>query len=146
MGIEGERLEDHRHVALLGRHQRHPPLAEVDLAAGRLLQARQHVHGGGLAAAGGAEEDEQLLVLDLQDQIADGLLLAESLMDMIQPDVLALGARSLIHQTLLWRRAESAVNYNGSTILSRRIQRWKMKATIATGIMPSTVAAAASVG
>ena len=37
-----------------------------DFAAGRVLEAGNHAHGGGLAAARGAEEHHEFLVADVE--------------------------------------------------------------------------------
>ena len=46
--------------------------ADVHLALGDLLQTGDHAQGGGLTAAGGADEDDELFVLDLQVEVGNG--------------------------------------------------------------------------
>ena len=72
MGIERDRLEDHRDVPLLGRHVVHHPVAEEELTGGRLFEPGQHVERRRLAAAGGPEQHQQLAVPDLEVEILDG--------------------------------------------------------------------------
>ena len=47
--------------------------ADPDLAAGDLLEAGDHAQRGRLAAAGGADEDDEFVVGDLEVDAADGL-------------------------------------------------------------------------
>ena len=69
MGVEGVVLEDHGDVPVLGGHVVDHPVADEELAVADVLQAGDHPQGGGLAAAGGAYQDDKLLVLDLQVQV-----------------------------------------------------------------------------
>src|SRR5208282_208942 len=48
--VERVGLEDHRHVAVLRQHVVDLVAANVDFAAGQLLEPRDHAHGGGFAA------------------------------------------------------------------------------------------------
>ena len=67
--VERVVLEHHRDVPLLGRQVGDVAVTDADLAAGHLLQAGEHPQAGGLAAAGGADEDEELAVLDLEVEV-----------------------------------------------------------------------------
>ena len=50
-------------------------VADADRAAVDVLEAGEHAQRGGLAAAGGADEDEELAVADLEVELVDrGLL------------------------------------------------------------------------
>ena len=69
MGIEGIVLEDHGDVPILGRNAVDHLAADGDLPFGDLLQAGDHAQGGGLAAAGGANQDDELLILDLHAEV-----------------------------------------------------------------------------
>jgi len=69
--IERVALEHHRDVAVLGRHVVDHPAADRDGAAGDLLQAGDHAQRRRLAAAGGADQHHELLVVDLQVQVLD---------------------------------------------------------------------------
>jgi hypothetical protein len=66
-------LEDHVDVAPVGRDPDHVAAVEQDLAAGRLLEAGDHPQGGGLAAARGPEQGEELALGDAQVDAVDGL-------------------------------------------------------------------------
>ena len=69
MGIEGIVLEHHGDIPLAGRHLVDPPVAHPQLAAADLLQSCNHPQGGGLAAAGGAHQHDELLVRNVQVEI-----------------------------------------------------------------------------
>ena len=68
-------LEDHRHVALLGRQRARrrgdDALAHADLAGGRLDEAGDEAQRRGLAAAGRAQQAHQAAMLDRQRHIID---------------------------------------------------------------------------
>ena len=61
-----------------------PPIRQ--LAGGDLLQPGDHAQQGGLAAAGRADEDHQLAILDGQRDVADGFDLAEGFGDVLEFD------------------------------------------------------------
>ncbi len=73
-------LEHHAQAALVGRHVHVPAVArgeqdavtDGDAAAVRLLQAGDGAQRRGLAAARGAEQGEQLALLDLEADVVDG--------------------------------------------------------------------------
>ena len=71
--IERVALEHHRDVALLRRQVVDDAVADPDLAVSDLLEARNHAQGGRLAAAGGADENHQLAILDGETEVEDGL-------------------------------------------------------------------------
>ncbi len=64
MRIEREQLEHERDVAGGGTVERDVLPVEQDLALGRKLEAGDHAQGGGLAAAGRAEQREERAVVD----------------------------------------------------------------------------------
>ena len=70
--VERVVLEDHRDVAVLGGHVVDQLVADVELALADLLEPRDHAQGGGFAATGRADEDDELLVVDLEVEIAHG--------------------------------------------------------------------------
>ncbi len=70
--IERVVLEHHGDVPVLGRQVRHVAVADADRSAVDVLQAREHAQRGGFAAAGGADEDEELAVLDGDVELVDG--------------------------------------------------------------------------
>ena len=72
MGIQSVVLEDHSDVPVLGSHVVDQTVADVQLALGDFLQTGYHTQGGGLSAAGGADQHDKFLVLDLQVEVMDG--------------------------------------------------------------------------
>jgi hypothetical protein len=86
VGVERVALEHHRHVAVLRVEVVHPAAVEEDVALGRVLQPRDHAHGGGLAAARGAEEDEELAVGDGEVEPLHADEGAPALGDAAEPD------------------------------------------------------------
>ena len=56
---------------ILGRQVGDVAVADQDLARVDLLEAGEHAQGRGLAAAGRADEDEELAVVDLQVQLVE---------------------------------------------------------------------------
>jgi hypothetical protein len=66
MGEDRVVLEHEAHTTLAHRHARHVAPTEQDAAFARLLHPRDHVHRGGLAAAGRAEEGNKLAVRNRQ--------------------------------------------------------------------------------
>ncbi len=95
--VERVVLEHHRDVPVLGRQVRDVAVADADSAAVDVLQAGQHAQRGGLAAAGRADEDEELAVLDLQLELVDGGLVAAG----VQPGRLVESDRSHGDESLL---------------------------------------------
>ena len=69
VGIQGIALEHHGDVPVLGLHVVHQLAADGQLAAGDVLQTGDHPQGGGLAAAGGAHQHDELLVRNVQVEI-----------------------------------------------------------------------------
>ena len=69
VGVQGVVLEHHGDVTILGGHVVHELAVDVQLAAADLLQSGDHPQRGGLAAAGGANQHDELLVLDLQVEV-----------------------------------------------------------------------------
>jgi len=69
--IERVVLEDHGDVAVLGGQIGHVAVADPDVADVDLFEAREHPQRGGLAAAGGADEDEELAIRDVDVELVD---------------------------------------------------------------------------
>jgi hypothetical protein len=86
MRIKGVGLEHHRQPALGGRHLGGVTAVDLDLAARHILQPRDQAQQGGLAAAGRADEDHELAVLDGQVQRRNDLHLAEFLLHIVECD------------------------------------------------------------
>jgi hypothetical protein len=101
VGVEGVGLEHHGDVAVLGGQGVDHPLADAQGAAGDVLQAGHHAQGGGLAAAGRADQDQELAVGDVQVQVLDGVEpVLVLLVDLVEHD--------LGHGSLLGGRAGQA--------------------------------------
>ncbi|OPZ51435.1 MAG: hypothetical protein BWY91_02682 [bacterium ADurb.BinA028] len=69
--VERVVLEDHGDVAVLGGQVGDVAVTDEDLAAVDLFEAGEHAQGGGLATSGGADEDEELPVCDVDVQLVD---------------------------------------------------------------------------
>ena len=70
--VERVRLEDHRDVAVARRELGDVPLADRDRPGGDLLEAGDHPQERRLAAAGRADENDELPVLDRERDVVDG--------------------------------------------------------------------------
>jgi hypothetical protein len=66
-------LEHHRDVPVLGRLVVDDLAVDAQLAVGDVLQPGDHAQAGGLPAARGADEDDELAVGDVQVGLLDGL-------------------------------------------------------------------------
>ena len=82
--VERVALEDHRDVAVLGREVVDHAVADLELALGDVLEAGDHAQRGRLAAARRADEDQELLVLDLEVEIVDGDHIAVPFPDVVE--------------------------------------------------------------
>jgi hypothetical protein len=71
--VERVVLEDHRDVAVLRRQPVDDAVGDADLAAGDVLEPGDHPQRGRLAAAGRADQDDELAVGDLEVQVGDSL-------------------------------------------------------------------------
>jgi hypothetical protein len=80
-------LEDEADVSVAGIEPGDRHVVEVDLAGSRLLEAGDHVHRGGLAAARRPEQSDERAVLDNEIESLDGLHLAEVLGELLDPDL-----------------------------------------------------------
>ena len=72
MGIQGVVLEHQPHAAIFRRQMGHIVLAEEDLSLRRLQQAADEIQRRALAAAGGAQQTDELPVGDLEREVIDG--------------------------------------------------------------------------
>src|SRR5256885_14462740 len=80
VGIEGVALEHHGDPAGSRGHVAvHPLVPDVDLAGRRSLEPRDHAQQGRLPRAGGAEQDEELAVVDRQVHPIDRMEIPEVL-------------------------------------------------------------------
>ena len=69
--IERVALEGHGDVAARGRQVVDDALADADLAVGHALEARDHAQRAGLAAAGGAQQADDLAIGDRHVDVVD---------------------------------------------------------------------------
>ena len=76
VGEDGVVLEHHADVALGGVQVVDAVVVEVEVAALDAVKAGDHPQQGGLAAAGGAQQGEELALLDVHVQIRDDDVLA----------------------------------------------------------------------
>src|SRR5438093_171504 len=73
VGVEGVVLEDHRNVAIFRGNLVDDLAADPDLAVGDVLEPGDHPQRAGLAAAGRADQNDELTVRNLQIERIDGL-------------------------------------------------------------------------
>ena len=71
VGVEGVVLEDHGDVAVLGGDIVDAAVADVEVALGDLLQPGDHAQRRRLAAARRPHQHQELVVNDLQIQVAN---------------------------------------------------------------------------
>ena len=69
--IECVVLEHHRDIAVLRSHIVDQTIADVKLTLGNLFKTRDHTERRGLAAAGRADQNDKLLILDVQTEIGN---------------------------------------------------------------------------
>ena len=75
--VERVVLEDHGDVTVLGLNVGDVAVTDEDAAGVDVLQAREHAQGGGLTAAGGANEYEELAIGDLEvESVNTGAVIA----------------------------------------------------------------------
>ena len=79
-------LEHHVHGLLVRRHVGHVHAVDEDLAGRRPLEAGQHAEQRRLAAAGTAQQAEDLLLVDVEGDVVDRDELAELLGDPLHLD------------------------------------------------------------
>ena len=72
MGIQRIVLEHHGDIPVLGRNVVHQLAVDIQLAAGDLLQTRYHAQGGGFTAAGGSDQHDKLVILDVEVKVLYG--------------------------------------------------------------------------
>ncbi len=77
--VEGVGLEDHGEAALGGGHLVDHLAVDGDVAHGHAFEAGDHAQERGLAAAGRADEDDELARFDLEIDAVDDLHRAEAL-------------------------------------------------------------------
>src|SRR3546814_20759548 len=72
-------LEHHVDRPLVGRHARHVPAFQQDLAPAGDFEAGQHAQQGGLAAPGGPEQGDEHALVDVEGDVVDRDEVAELL-------------------------------------------------------------------
>ena len=87
MRVERVVLEHHRDVAIHRRQVVDDLVVDQDAAGGDRFQPGHHPQGRGLAAAGGADEDHELLVADIEVHVLDGVNLVELLVQAADDDL-----------------------------------------------------------
>ena len=80
-------LEHHAEAAILRPRLVQPPLVQPDRAVGHLQQTGDAVQRGGLAAAGRAEQGDELAPLDRQRHVPQRVHLAEVAADPLEPQL-----------------------------------------------------------
>ena len=75
--VERVVLEHHRHVPVLGGQVGDVLVVDEDAPVIDLFEAREHAQGGGFAASGGANQNQELAVGDVEVQgVHGGLVIA----------------------------------------------------------------------
>src|SRR5262244_897694 len=122
VGEQGVVLEDHAHVAAVGRHLVHPLTLDEDVTGGRVHEARYRTEARGLPAARGPEEREELARLHGQRDAVEGQRLAVALDETAELDVGRSGMRaqriSLFQRSVHWGRCRATLDQSKSTSLS----------------------------
>ena len=72
MGVQGVVLEHQADAPVLRREACHIVLSKEDLTGRWLFQAADQVQGGALAAAGGAQQADELAVRNFKVEVVDG--------------------------------------------------------------------------
>ena len=84
--VEGVALEDHADVAVFGRDLVDDTVVEADLPGGRLVDTGNHEERGRLAAAGRAEEGNELSALDVEGDVVGAGYIAPAFGQVVQFD------------------------------------------------------------
>ena len=92
MGVQRVVLENHGDIAVLGGDIVDELAVDVQLAAGNLFKAGDHAQCGGFAAAGGADQNDEFLVGNVQVERLNG---HNALIGDLEVDFLLLGFVSL---------------------------------------------------
>ena len=92
VGVERVVLEDHRDVAVLRGDIVHELAVDVQLALGDLLKTGDHAQRRGFAAAGGTDENDELLIRDVKIELLhrDDALIGDLKIDLLLLSVVLL--------------------------------------------------------
>src|SRR5262249_19902913 len=122
VGEEGVVLEDHAHVAPVGRHQIHALALDEDVARGRLHESRHRAQARSLSATGGAEKSEKLAPRHGEGDAVEGQRLSVTLDEAAELDVGNDRDRaqrsSLFQRSVHWGRCRATLAQSKSTSLS----------------------------
>ena len=86
VGEQGVGLEHHGDAPLVGGDLGYVPVSDEHVAAGGILKTGDHPQGGGLAAAGGAQQGDERVIFNDQIQVVHTIELAPALGDMFKFD------------------------------------------------------------
>ena len=86
MWEEGVALEDHPGAAALRRERGDVIPGQEDATRGGDLEARDHAQGGGLAAAAGSQQREELAAGNLEGEVVDRYRIVEALAEGLEPE------------------------------------------------------------
>ena len=84
--VERVALEDHRDVALAGRHVGDVAISDVDAAVARALETREHPQRRRLAASRGTNQHDELAGPDVEGEVGDDGVALEELPDVLEAD------------------------------------------------------------
>jgi hypothetical protein len=84
VGIQGQVLEDHRDLSVLGRQVFDVTRSDTNPTAVGRLESRNHSQGGRLAAARRSDQDQQFLIRDHQIDLVHCRLTSEALRHLFQ--------------------------------------------------------------
>src|SRR5258708_3293551 len=86
VGIESVVLENHRDIAIFGVDAVDNAVTDDNFTLGDIFQSCHHTQAGAFAAARGADQDEELFVLDVEIDVVDDLDFVEAFVDMFKLD------------------------------------------------------------
>ena len=149
VGEQGVGLEHHGDAPLVGGDLGYVPVSDEHVAAGGILKTGDHPQGGGLAAAGGAQQRHHLAVLDLKvdmvhsHEVLAGIGLLENFGHIFQNHAGALLAEAQLLILLLahfdssvfvlaWGTLERGASRKLMTVLNRPMNTSRMPTIMVT--------------
>ena len=149
MGEQGVGLEHHGDAPLVGGDLGYVSVSDEHVAAGGILKTGDHPQGGGLAAAGGAQQCHHLAVLDLKidmvnsHEVLAGIGLLENFGHIFQNHAGALLAEAQLLILLLahfdssvfvlaWGTLERGASRKLMTVLNRPMNTSRMPTIMVT--------------
>ena len=106
------------------RQRGHVVAIEQHAARGRGLEAGDAVQGGGLAAAGGTEEHDQLAIDDLELHLLDGGVAAEGLGQAVELNAGHQRTGSIRFISAICRCRKKATKAGGNKVIASDAARW----------------------